>query len=187
MSIRKSLAGTAILILISSSLIAQQSSKPIAEAPTLPEIINWIDYARGVQMAKAANKPMLVYFYRDSCPYCRKLKAGALTDSSLAVYLNSNFVPIRINTESQKMVTLDSIRLTESQLANENWMIRGVPAMWLLEPDGCRIKKMVGLQACGDVLSSLKQVVEHTYGDCPNLPLAKPRPAAKADTTTKTN
>lgn len=153
---------------------------------SVPDTIVWLDYASGMEIAKAENKPMLVFFYRDSCPYCRKLNQGAMTDTSLAVYLNENFVPIRVNTESRKLVTLDSLKITEAQLANENWQIRGVPAMWLLEPDGCRIKKLVGLKACGDVQVSLHEIAEHQYGDCPNLPLAKPK-APPADSTKRAN
>lgn len=139
------------------------------------DTIDWVDYANGTAVARAENKPMLVFFYRDSCPYCRKLNQGAMTDTALVQYLNEKFVPIRVNTESRKPVVLDSLQITEAQLANENWQIRGVPAMWLLEPDGCRIKKLVGLKACSDVLISLREVAEHLYGDCPDLPLAKPR------------
>lgn len=150
--------------------------------------IVWVDYARGVETAKAENKPMLVFFYRDTCPYCRKLGETALKDTTLAEYLNANFIPIRVSTESRRVVALDSLQLTEAQLANDSWMIRGVPAMWLLEPNGCRIKKLVGLKACSEVLTSLKSVAEHTYGDCPNLPLAKPKVATPApDSTNKTN
>jgi thioredoxin-related protein len=187
MTTRELLACLVALLIFAGSVNAQQPLATSNGLPVTADIIKWSSYAEGVQKAKAEHKPMLVFFYRDTCPYCQKLKSGAFTDTSLADYLNSNFVPIHVNTESRRPVVLDTLKLTESQLANESWQIRGVPAMWLLEPDGCRIKKLVGLQACGSVLTSLHEVAEHTYGDCPNLPLAKPKVAAKPDSTAKTN
>lgn len=175
-----------IAILALMAAVNAQSIPALSTADD-PDTIVWLDYARGIETAKAENKPMLLYFYRDSCPYCQKLKQGALVDTALAGYLNKNFIPIRVNTESRRQVALDSLKITESQLANEKWLVRGVPAMWLLEPDGCRIKKLGGLKACGNVLVDLQQVVAKSYGDCPNLPLAPPKPVAAADSTKKTN
>jgi thioredoxin-related protein len=171
------------------SVVARAQAAPVdGSKETVPsDSIVWVDYARGVETAKAENKPMLVFFYRDTCPYCRKLRETALTDTTLAEYLNANFIPIRVSTESRRLVVLDSLQLTEAQLANENWKIRGVPAMWLLEPNGCRVKKLVGLKACSEVLTSLKEIAEHTYGDCPDLPLAKPKVAPAPDSTSKSN
>ena len=178
------LAIAAILVLIVNA--AAQTATPTPSSETVDSIV-WLDYARGVATAKAENKPMLVFFYRDSCPYCQKLKHGALLDTTLSAYLNDNFIPIKVNTESRQPVILDSLKISEAQLANEKWLVRGVPCMWLLEPDGCRIKKLVGVKACSSVLNDLKVITAKSYGDCPNLPLAPPKPVAAADSTKKTN
>ncbi|MGB5108053.1 MAG: thioredoxin fold domain-containing protein [Candidatus Zixiibacteriota bacterium] len=168
-------------------LIALSAFSAAAFAQDSPDTIVWLDYARGVETAKAENKPMLVYFYRDSCPYCRKLGHGALLDTTLAVYINENIIPIKVNTESRRPVAIDSLRITEFQLANDKWLVRGVPCMWLLEPDGCRVKKLVGVKQCSGVLANLQELTAKSYGDCPNLPLAPQPRAVGADSTKKAN
>lgn len=177
---------TAVLLLAASpaALPAVDSLGVVAT-----DSIAWHDYTSGMALAARVDQPVLLFFYRDTCPYCRKLKAGALTDTSLIHYINANFIPIRVNTESQLAVISNAQPMTEAQLAAKVWRSTAVPAIWLLESDGCRIKKLVGLKACSNMLASLQEVHAKAYGECPNAPLVPPKvpPPAAVDSTARKN
>lgn len=172
------------IALVLNPIAARAEVDSTATAPR--DSISWNDYTSGLILAASSDKPILLFFHRDSCPYCRKLIGGALTDSTLIRYINSNFIPISVNSESRHAVISDSRPMTEAQLAKE-WASTAVPAIWLLEPDGCRIKKLVGLKACTGMMTSLQEVRDKTYGECPNAPLVKPKIVTQPDSVKKTN
>ena len=55
-------------------------------------------YARGHDQSFSSGKPMMVYFYTDWCPYCKKFSQHTLADSGVQKAL-SKFVLVRINPE----------------------------------------------------------------------------------------
>jgi thiol:disulfide interchange protein len=60
------------------------------------ESIRWLtDHEEAIEQAQAQNKPILVNFYTDACPYCRLLDQQTYTDKELIEFLNTNFINLR--------------------------------------------------------------------------------------------
>lgn len=60
------------------------------------ESVRWLtDYEEAIEQAQAQNKPILINFYTDACPYCRLLDQKTYTDQELIKFLNANFINLR--------------------------------------------------------------------------------------------
>ncbi len=55
-----------------------------------------------VQKAKAEGKLIVMYWLDPSCSECQQLEADTWTDECVAILLNSQFVPLRINVLKQR-------------------------------------------------------------------------------------
>ncbi|WP_024955508.1 thioredoxin family protein [Sulfurospirillum arcachonense] len=59
--------------------------------------INWAkDYKSALNQAKSDNKQVLMVVESPNCPYCSLLKEDVLSSSSVANFINKNFVPVLV-------------------------------------------------------------------------------------------
>jgi len=63
--------------------------------------INWLELAEAERLSEKSNKNMLLFFYRENCEYCEKMKSQTFTDSSVIKLINDNFFPVMINGKSK--------------------------------------------------------------------------------------
>ena len=60
------------------------------------ETVRWLtDREEAIKQAQAQNKPILINFYTDACPYCRLLDQKTYTNEELIKFLNANFINLR--------------------------------------------------------------------------------------------
>ena len=60
------------------------------------ETVRWLtDREEAIKQAQAQNKPILINFYTDACPYCRLLDQKSYTNEELIKFLNANFINLR--------------------------------------------------------------------------------------------
>jgi thioredoxin-related protein len=77
-------------------------------------IVNWTTLDNAEYLSKHDNKYMLLFFYRDGCEYCDKMKNETFTDSLVVSLINNNFLPVMINGKSKKPIIYnDSIFLND--------------------------------------------------------------------------
>ena len=63
--------------------------------------INWLELAEAERLSEKSNKNMLLFFYRENCEYCEKMKSQTFTDPSVIGLINDNFFPVMINGKSK--------------------------------------------------------------------------------------
>jgi thiol:disulfide interchange protein len=91
----------------------------------------WVtDFSKGMELAKAENKPVMVDFYADWCGWCKKLDREVYSDPEV-VRLSGDFVNIKVNT--------DVDRRTPSV-----YRVSGLPTVYFLDPEGKVISQIVG-------------------------------------------
>ena len=66
--------------------------------------INWIPLAKAEKLSEKYNKNMLLYFYRDNCDFCMRMKKEVLSDPQVINLVNENFFPVMINGKSKKPI-----------------------------------------------------------------------------------
>jgi len=62
--------------------------------------VDWVTLENGEQLAKESGKPLLVdFFVKEGCGRCEKMDANIYNEPQIANYINTHFVPVRIDLE----------------------------------------------------------------------------------------
>ncbi len=83
----------ALILIISGLVLVLISQVPSQTA----DKIEWKTYQQALNLAKKDNKPVFIYFYSESCEYCRAMSANVFSDSHIAKIVNGNFVPVKVD------------------------------------------------------------------------------------------
>ena len=63
--------------------------------------IKWLALNEAEKLSEKSNKKILLFFYRENCAYCEKMKSETFTDPSVIKLINDNFFPVMINGKSK--------------------------------------------------------------------------------------
>ena len=105
--------------------------------------IAWItDYQQGIDQARLQNKPALIVFTTTWCPPCLMMKEKVYPDPKV-VRAVEDFIPIMIDPDYEK------------ELA-QKFNVTGIPAFFILGPDGKQIASFVGYHEPDEFIAQLK-------------------------------
>jgi thioredoxin-related protein len=105
--------------------------------------LNWLPYNQGLEKSIQDNKHSLIYFYSDSCGYCRKLEDETFSSTDVRQLLSKSFVIIRINSHSSEKVIENGQEIPESQLI-QVYQVGGYPTVWFLDEKNQPIATLPG-------------------------------------------
>lgn len=88
----------------------------------LSSSIGWKGYEQGMTDARNGDKKIMVHFRTDWCTYCKKMDATTFQDQGVVDYLNEYFIPIKVDGDREKSVTV-------------KYKVKGFPANWFLSED----------------------------------------------------
>ena len=60
----------------------------------------WHSYPEGEKLAVRNNKNLIVYFYRENCPYCRQMETYVLSDSKVEELIEEYYIFATVDLES---------------------------------------------------------------------------------------
>lgn len=66
--------------------------------------IDWISISDAERFSEKYNKNMLIFFYRENCDYCIRMKKEVLNDPQIIKLINQNFFPVMINGKGKKPI-----------------------------------------------------------------------------------
>ncbi|MBM3133228.1 MAG: DUF255 domain-containing protein [Chloroflexi bacterium] len=95
---------------------------PISSMKTTGGLVWATSWDEAQRVAQSENKPIMIVFYTDVCPYCKKLFNNTLPDEQLSLFLSQNFVTIKSNTQKEKL--------------NSAYSITAVPTTVFVTPQG---------------------------------------------------
>lgn len=165
MSLKKLLLASILGIVAFSSLSFQNSvsAKDVSVVSNEKESskIKWYGYDEGVLEAKKQNKKIIVDFYTDWCGYCKKMDK-AYNETSVFEGVNKNFISIKVNCESDKIINYDGIKLTETELAKKLG-ISGYPTTMFFDSENKYIDTLVGYFNAKDLKLITAYVADNSY------------------------
>ncbi len=112
--------------------------------------IKWRSYEDGLSAAKNDSKKLLVTFYADWCTYCKVMDRETFKDMEVVKYINDNFVPIRVNSD------------TERDTAN-TFKVRGLPDTWFISEDQEVIGHRAGYIPAETMIQVLQYINTNSY------------------------
>ncbi len=132
---------TILLLLISNGAIAGKNAV---------ELIKWRSFDAAQEQENVEKRKFMIYFHADWCAYCHKLETNAFSNQEIADYINTNFVPVRVDADK------------ESQTA-ARFSVRGLPDIRFLTPEGDGIAKIPGYVEIKQLLTLLKFISTDSY------------------------
>jgi thiol:disulfide interchange protein len=102
----------------------------VVRPASLPARVGWLDFGRGMELARAEGKPLLVNFVANWCGYCRKMD-GATWKHPAVVDRLGDVVTVRVDIDD----ATERDGYAGTDLAGR-YAVQGVPTMLLMGTDG---------------------------------------------------
>lgn len=163
MPIFKHLTLAALLVLVAAAvLIAGNDDKPAAPVAA-PGSIEWLSYDVGLERAQKENKHVFIDFTAKWCGYCKKMEAETFSQPEVITMINENFIPVKVDGDSQKELDIKGYKITESNLTKQEYGVRGYPTFWFLKPDGTKLGAISGYRPANVMMEAFTFVKEEQY------------------------
>lgn len=109
--------------------------------------ITWIkSYTKAADVAKTANKPMLIFINRVDCGACDMMKEIVFTDEMIYPYINEHFIPVALDINKN-----DAPKNLQSDMT---------PTFHFVKYDGIKVREtLVGGKTGKFYLNILKEAV----------------------------
>lgn len=114
--------------------------------------VRWYSYQAGMEQIKDTGKKGYLHFYTDWCGYCKMMDKKTFSDKKVAAFLNANFIPMRINAETEKKIA-------------KKYGVNRFPLNWFLDSQAEPIGSQPGYIPPEDMIYILKYVKSESYKD----------------------
>lgn len=164
-SIRPILAGV-LLMAVAALVFATDKSpedtkaEPQASKATNSSSIEWVSLDKGLQVAEAENKMILVDITASWCGWCKRMDKETFTDTSIISLINRSYVPVKLWGDSENMLEIEGYKISEKDLAASQFAVTGYPTFVFLCPDARGIFKAPGYRGSSDFRQLLTAVSE---------------------------
>ncbi|KPK40848.1 MAG: hypothetical protein AMJ69_00750 [Gammaproteobacteria bacterium SG8_47] len=126
--------------------------------------LSFLDLREDVGDAAGAGKRLMVYFYQDGCPYCKKLLEENFGNAAIAAKTQAHFDVIAINMWGDREVTpMDGSSMTEKAFA-QAMRVMFTPTLLFLDEHGQVALRVNGYYAPDKFDIALDYVIEKREG-----------------------
>ena len=87
------------------------------------------DYGKAIEMAKAANKPLLIDFTGWACVNCRKMEENVWVDPAVKSYIEENFILVSLYVDDRANLPIEK-RFTYTNAAGQSKEIKTQGDLW---------------------------------------------------------
>ncbi len=119
---------------------------------------SFLDINEDIAEAKANGKRLMLYFYQDGCPYCKKLFEDNFGQRSIADKTRNNFDVVTINIWGDREVTMGEA-MTEKAFA-EKLKVMYTPTLIFFNEEGEAVLRANGYYHPGKFNAALDYVLE---------------------------
>lgn len=96
---------------------------------------DWQRLDKALALARDSGKLIIVNFYTDWCPNCRRMNEKTYRDEAVLKQLAKSFIPVKLNAESSQPLIIEGQTLTEYQVALV-FQVNSYPTTWFLTSEG---------------------------------------------------
>ena len=77
--------------------------------------IQWLSIEMAEELAAKYDSDMLVFFFRNGCPECKKMKAETLKNPEIIKLINENFFPVMLNGRTKDTIIYNGVAYYNQQ------------------------------------------------------------------------
>ena len=126
--------------------------------------IKWLNVEQAEAALKANPKrPILLNMYTDWCGYCKRMDKETFVDATVVNYINENYIPVKFNAETEKMVSFLGINYSFIKPAKANYLAfvmtggrLSYPATVVIDNKGIAEKLIFGYRSAVDFTQDIK-------------------------------
>ncbi|MBN2395753.1 MAG: thioredoxin fold domain-containing protein [Candidatus Atribacteria bacterium] len=152
-----------VIFFFNFTIYADQTNTIEAVIGSDQTVFHWLSYDQAITKSKVENIPTLIYFYSDQCGWCRKLENETLDDEKVKAIMVKNFSTVKINSNSSKTVIENGKKITEKQLSEQVYQVKGTPTIWFLTSDNKRIASLPGYVKPDMLINVLNYIKDGSY------------------------
>ncbi|MFH2044272.1 MAG: thioredoxin family protein [Pseudomonadota bacterium] len=112
--------------------------------------IKWHKYDEAKKLCSNNQAKLFIYFYSDSCRYCREMENKTFKDQTVTDIINNNFIPVKINGDKERNLTF-------------TYRVRGYPGLFFIDDKEEVIFKNLGFIPPEMFISISKFVYTDSY------------------------
>ncbi|HPI15809.1 MAG TPA: thioredoxin fold domain-containing protein [Spirochaetota bacterium] len=124
--------------------------------------IQWKGFEEGVKIAKSENKPAVIDFYASWCHWCTVMEKDTFANADVVKKLSEDFVPIKIDMESSKTISIHGRSLKPADFA-AMMGVRGLPSLVFMDKNGEFITQIPGYIKADTFLPILSYIKSECY------------------------
>jgi len=156
-----------LALLLTSSIFAQKEKDKANPNPKEKIVdttqITWLPYDEGIAKARENGKKILVNFTTSWCGYCKKMNREVFSSPDAIKLINNNFIPIKVDGDSQNELNIDGYKITERSLTKAEYKVTGYPTYWLLTSETERLAPIKGYRPKDTFLDMLSYISDDAY------------------------
>ncbi|MEX2585983.1 MAG: thioredoxin fold domain-containing protein [Balneolaceae bacterium] len=122
-----------------------------------PDAIEWEAMERALERSEAEEKLILIDVYAAWCPYCQRMQSEVYPSDEVEEAIQSYFIPVRINIESDRKLRFQGREFTEAEFAKA-LRYQSVPTTFFMNSRGEVVGQQPGFLPV-DTFSSLLRFV----------------------------
>tara|TARA_R110002096_G_scaffold237751_4_gene428612 strand:+ start:16463 stop:16930 length:468 start_codon:yes stop_codon:yes gene_type:complete len=111
---------------------------------------NWVKIEDAFVQAAASDKLILVDVYEVGCKYCRAMERDVYPDTTVRVVLDEGYIPVKVNGNSEELITINGVKVTEQAFAQSNGAFV-FPTVLILNSKGELLRKRTGYMGVDDL------------------------------------
>jgi len=105
---------------------------------------SFLEFPQDVKEAAQERKRLMLYFWQDGCPACRKMRETTFADRAIVDQTRRHFVAVALNVHGERELQwTDGRTMREKDLARA-LNIRGTPTLIFLDEQGAVALRLVG-------------------------------------------